>query len=134
MECKLEIVKELDRLYGGQLIERTDLEQRPRLKKLYGELCAYVHSSYKELRSLQSRSPKELETLRFEQDSEMEAICQDFVNHTMDTVFFVALSLFPEILAPREKFMKMRTGLHQSLEKLGLELTLSKWPHSRARQ
>jgi len=56
------------------------------------------------------------------------------VNHTMDTVFFVALSVFPEILAPREKSMKMRTGLHQSLEKLGLKLTLSKWPHSRARQ
>lgn len=128
MQCKLEIVKELDRHYRGQLIEPTGLEHKETLKELYGELSGYVHSSYKELSALQSRSPRELESLKFEQDPEMEKICEAFLNRAMDAVFFVALSLFPDISRPPKRLENLGNSFRQSSRKLELKLTLSKWP------
>lgn len=132
MQCKLEIVKELDRLHRGQLIEHTDLKKdaKQKVRYLYEELCKYVHPSYRELTSLQSRSRKERESLEFERDPEMEKICEGLVNRTMDAAFLVALSLFPEISNPPKKFEKMRSSFGRSTEALGFELTRSKWSRS----
>jgi len=127
MQCKLEIVKEIEYLYGSDLIDKTDLSHKHHLKKLYGELCKYVHSSYKELLSSRPKDPKKIAGLEFEPDPDMMKLCLSFVNRTIDVVFFVVLSLYPEILGPDTRFGKIRTSFPQSSKKLGFELTLSKW-------
>jgi hypothetical protein len=127
--CKLEIVKELDRLRQGQFIGHTDLKKEDGsvLKGLYGELCQYVHPSYKEITALQARSEKELKSLKFEPDPQMKEICSDLLNRTMDAVFYVALSLFLEISRPPKKFAKMGASFQRSAKALGLKLTSDKW-------
>jgi hypothetical protein len=126
MQCKLEIVKEVEDLYGSRLIDRTDLEHGKALKKLYGELCKYVHSSYRELLSTRPRDSKKIANLEFEPDSEMENLCQDFVMRTMDVVFLVALGMFPEILGPATKYSKIRELWLEASKELGFEFALTK--------
>jgi hypothetical protein len=79
-------------------------------------------------KNLSSQSPKILRiaSLKFEIDHEMAKVCWDFVNRTIDAIFFVMLSLFPEILGPETKFKKIRDDFPESLRKLGLRLTLTK--------
>jgi hypothetical protein len=127
--CKLEIVRELDRFRQGQFISQTDLkkEDRSLLKVLYTELCQYVHPSFKEITDLQARSEGELRSLKFEQDPRMKELCSDLLNRTMDAVFYVALSLFPEISRPPKKFAKMGASFQRSAKALGLKLTSDKW-------
>jgi hypothetical protein len=127
IQCKLEIVKEIECFYGGKLIGRTDLTQKNDLNKLYTELCAYVHSSYKELVSSMPRNSKDIASLKFEVDHEMTKVCWDFVNRTIDAIFFIMLSLFPQILGPETKFKKTRDSFPDSMRNLGLRLTLTKW-------
>jgi hypothetical protein len=124
MMCKLEIIKEIERLHGVKMIKKTGLTHKTQLEKLYEGLCSYVHSSYKEL---VSSGPVTTETTRFDfkPDPELSQLCKDFVNRTIDAVFFISLSLFPEILQPELKFQKMRTSIIKSLRELGFGLALS---------
>ena len=126
MQCKIEIVKELEDLYGARMIRKTHLNHHQLLEKLYGELCAYVHSSYDELISSRSEKPEEIAGLEFERDSEMVDLCVSFVNRTIDVVFFVVLSLFPDILGPKTRFKKIRADFPKFSKELELNLTLSK--------
>lgn len=123
--CKLEIIKEVEGLYGTKMIDETDLTHKTQLEKLYRGLCSYVHSSYEELIS---SGPVTTETTRldFKPDLALSQLCKDFVNRTMDAVFFISLSLFPEILRSELKFQQMRTSVIKSLRELGFGLALSK--------
>ena len=127
MQCKVEIVKELEDLYGAKMIRKTHLKHHGLLEKLYGELCAYVHSSFDELVYSRSEKPEEIASLEFERDPKMMALCMSFVNRTIDAIFFVVLSLFPDILGPKTKLEKIRAIFPKSSKELGLNLTLSKF-------
>jgi phosphoenolpyruvate synthase/pyruvate phosphate dikinase len=125
----MEIVKELDHLYGRKLIENRDIKLKCKneIVLLYSDLCAFVHSSYKELSSVQSRSVEELESLNFEEDSEMQEICENYVNRTIDAVFFVTLSLFPDISKLPTRFENMGKKFLENSKALRLNWTVKQW-------
>lgn len=89
--CKLEIVKEIDKLIGNKLIDNTDLQNKEKLKKRYSDLCAFVHSSYQELESPINKG-KIGPTITFIYDEELFDKCYVFTNGIMDAVIFVLLS------------------------------------------
>lgn len=128
MPCKLEIVKEIEEWggFGGRLIDRTALRHKRELKNLYGELSAYVHSSHKELVQSRPKRAKEIASLKFEKDIEMANLCVNFANRTIDAVFFVTLSLFPQIFGPHTRAVKIKASFPGSLKELGCRLTLGK--------
>jgi len=126
MVCKLEIIKAIDDvLYGGKLIERIGpgFKHKQDLKDLYSDLSKYIHSTHKEL---ESSLPKEgkIADLRFEPNKKMTRLCVDLVNRTLDAVFFVALSNFPNIMGPTTGHKKIREGFPASLTELGCKLTM----------
>lgn len=50
INCKLEILKEIDLLIGSRLIDKTDLgKYKNDIKKLYSDLSKHVHSSFEKL-------------------------------------------------------------------------------------
>lgn len=127
MSCKLEIVKEIENWrYGTRLIEETDLGHKEDLKRLYKELSEYVHSSYKEPDSSRPKTAKKIAHLKFERDSEMINLCVRASNQCIDVVFFVAISLFPQIFGLQTKREKMKRSFIDSLKKFQCEMTLDK--------
>ena len=109
IECKLEIIKEIDKLVGGRLIDRTDLEHKKELKALYSDLSKYIHSSYKELKPTIEKGEVDCRvTFAFNKDLFYK--CLEFSNRTMDAFFFVILSLYPEIVSKiREDQMLLKS-------------------------
>ena len=127
MSCKLEIVKEIDRrAFGGKLVDQTDLEHKQDLKGLYSELSAYVHSTYRELTSSMPKKAKQIADLKFEPDDKMRKLCIRLTNQTMDTVFFITLSLFPGIFGPHTKQTKIKKSFPKSLQEFDCKLTQEK--------
>lgn len=128
MPCKVEIVKEVDRWgFGGRLIEQTNLRHKKDLKDLYSELSTYVHSTYRELISSLPKKEKQIADLKFEADNEMKNLCIDLVNCTIDAVFFVTLSLFPEIFGTQTKLItNIKRSFAESLKELECRFTLKK--------
>jgi len=127
MVCKLEIVKEIDRWgFGGRLIDQTNLGHKQNLKDLYSELSTYVHSTHRELASSLPKKAKQVADLKFEANVEMTNLCTSFANQTLDAVFFVTLSLFPEIFGPRTKQKKIKASFPRSLQEFDCKLTLEK--------
>jgi len=127
MMCKLEIVKEIDRWgFGGRLVDQTDLGHKPDLKDLYGELSTYVHSTYRELTSSLPKKAKQIADLEFKKDLELENLCVKLTNRTIDAVFFVTLSLFPNIFGPETKQTRIKASFPRSMEHFECELTLEK--------
>jgi len=86
LECKIEIIKEIERLVGGTLIDRTDLKNKDKLKKLYQKLCKYIHSSYEELQEISHSK------ITFTYDKELFDKCYTFTNKVMDAIIFVLIS------------------------------------------
>lgn len=97
IECKLEIIKEIDRLVGGRLIDRTDLGHKKEIKVLYSDLSKYVHSSFEEARSTIERGEVD-HRVTFAFNKDLFYKCLEFSNRVMDTSFFVILFLYPEII------------------------------------
>lgn len=97
MGCKLEIIKEIDKLIGGRLIDRTNLEHKKEFKVLYSDLSKYVHSSYEELRPTIEKGEVDYRvTLAF--NKELFYKCMELTNRVMDIFLFVMLSLYPKII------------------------------------
>jgi hypothetical protein len=127
IKCKMEIVKEIECLFGAKLIDGTDLKKKNELNALYGELCDYVHGTFKELSFSMPKNYEAIAKLEFIYDKEMADVCWDFVNRTIDAIFFITLSIFPEILGPNTKYKEMKNSFSNSIRELGLKLTLTKW-------
>jgi len=89
IECKLEIIKEIEHLTGGRLIDKTDLKHKEKLKALYGDLCKYVHPSYKELEPVISQGKVEPRII-FTFDKELYLKSVEFMEKVFD-VFTLAL-------------------------------------------
>jgi len=127
MPCKLEIVKEIDKWgFGGRLVDKTDLKHKEDIKRLYGELSGYAHSTHKELVSSLPQDAKEIADLRFYEDAEMKEVCLKLAGQTIDAVFFVTLSLFPKILGPEMRSTNLRKSVLVFFQKHKCRLTLEK--------
>jgi hypothetical protein len=109
MGCKLEIIKEIDKLIGARLIDRTDLEHKKELKELYSDLSKYVHSSYEELRQA-------IENYRFTLafNKELFYKCMEFTNRVMDIFFFMMLSLYPEVIPTIKEHQQLLRSLDEN--------------------
>ena len=109
IERKLEIIKEIDKLVGSRLIGRTDLEHKKKLKALYSDLSKSIHSTYKELKPTIEKGEVDYRvTFAFNKDLFYE--CLKFSNRTMDAIFLVILSLYPEIVSKiREDQMLLKS-------------------------
>ena len=109
MGCKLEIIKEIDKLIGGRLIDRTDLEHKKELKALYSGLSKYVHSSYEELRPTIEKGEVDYR-VTFAFNKNLFYKCMELTNRVMDIFFFVMLSLYPKIIPTiRENQLLLRS-------------------------
>ncbi len=96
-ECKLEIIKEIDRLTGGRLIDKADFRHKNELKVLYSDLCKYVHSSYEELRPTLDKGEVDYRvTLAF--NKELFHKCKEFSTRVTDAFFVLMFSLYPKII------------------------------------
>jgi len=95
---KLEIIKKKDRLYGGKLIRKLDLNNKGKLKELYSTLSKYVHSSYEELEPT-IKGGKVAFRVTFAFDEDLFNKCADFTNKVMDVIYFVVFNRFPQLCA-----------------------------------
>ncbi|HUV02560.1 MAG TPA: hypothetical protein VMW67_03825 [Desulfobacteria bacterium] len=113
MGCKLEIIRALDKLIGGRLIDRTDLEHKKELKVLYSDLSKYVHSSYEELRPTIEKGEIDYRfTLAF--NKELFYKCMEFTNRVMDIFFFMILSLHPEVIPTIKENQQLLRSLDET--------------------
>jgi len=91
IECKLEIIKEIENLTGGRLIDKTDLECKDKLKTLYRDLCKYVHPSYEELEPV-IRQGKVDSHITFTFDKELYLKSVEFTEKVFDVFTLILLS------------------------------------------
>lgn len=118
--CKLEIIKEIDKLIGGRLIDRTDLEHKNELKVLYSDLSKYVHGSYEELRPTIEEGELDYRvTLAF--NKELFYKCMEFTNRVMDAFFFVLLSSYPDIITKIREDQLLLQSLNENKCALSVE-------------
>ncbi len=93
MNCKLEILKEIDKqMFGGRLIDRTNLEHKQEISDLYSELSRYIHSSYEELKPAIKGQSDWRFTFAF--NRELFVKCEELVNRVMDVIYFTFLKRF----------------------------------------
>ena len=117
-EERYEKIRGEDRLRGRKLICKLDLPQnvKDHFKKLYNELCDYVHPSFKLLMEL-----FEDFKISFFYNEEWFLNAQSFHQRTCDAVLYLMLRTFPEA-AP---IFFSRLYVISSLRKMDCLLTLS---------
>ncbi len=121
MECKLEIIKEIDKfIFGSKLINSTDLENKNKLKKLYSELSKYIHSSYESLKS-PIKEGKVDTSIIFTYNKELFGECYIFTNRVMDMVMFILMSFEKRMIKKIQKDKLMV----EFLKKTDCELSLN---------
>jgi len=122
IECKLEIIKEIDKLiFGSKLIDSTDLENKKKLKKLYSELSKYIHSSYESLKS-PIKEGKIDTSIIFTYDKELFDKCYVFSNSVMDAIIFILLSFEKRIIKKIQEDKLMMRFLKETNCELSLKL------------
>jgi hypothetical protein len=122
MVCKLEIIKEMDKLiFGSKLIERTDLHNKKKLIDLYSELSKYVHSSYEQMKPPLKEGKIEPHIL-FTYDEELFNKCHTFTNKVMDALTFVLMSFENEMIVKIQKDKILMQILKENNCKLSLNL------------
>lgn len=121
IECKLEIIKEIEReAYGKRLIDRISLSNKDKIRDLYSQLSKYSHSSYTELEMSILRGKVDfLVTPSF--DDELFSKCEILTHKVMDIVYLIVLNRFPQIC---EIIMKDKM-LIKALEKFDSKITLN---------
>jgi len=130
LEFKIKILDELQRkrFIGSKLIKATDLkeESKKELINLYWELSKMVHWYFKKEAEEAKQAEKEKGEEKFRKKLDVMPTQEDFnkcENYTLkvwDAVFFMWLSLFPEV---KMKF-KEDKELMDILRKHSMELTL----------
>jgi hypothetical protein len=121
MKCKLEIIKEIDKLIGAKLIDNTDLKNKKEMKDLYSELSKYIHSSYEELELL-IKEGKIHTYSAFVYDNKFFSKCYDFTNKVMDSIMFIILSFEKRIIKKVQEDELMMKFLIDTDCKLSLRL------------
>lgn len=119
MECKLEILEEIDDLTGGRLINRLDIPERykQRIKTLYSDLCKYVHPSHKEWEKI-IKEGKIRPKLTFEYDKELFEESIEFTDRVIDAIVFLLMNFSTEMVEEirgDEIFLKSIGNVKESL-------------------
>ena len=122
MVCKLEIIKEIEKmLFGSKLIEKTDLKSKEKLKSLYSRLSKCIHSSYEELSAGKSDQP-----FLSAYDKELFDKCYIFKNEVMDAIIFILISFDNEIIDKIQRNKRTMDFLNESNCELCLSLLKNK--------
>lgn len=119
MECKLEILKEIDRLFGERLIDNLDLSKKykKQIKILYSDLCKYTHPSYKEWKKIIKEgkvSPK----ITFVYDKELFEECIGFTDRVIDVIVFLLINFCNKMVKEIKKdeiFLESISNVKNSL-------------------
>ncbi|MHA1651701.1 MAG: hypothetical protein ACTSYB_16030 [Candidatus Helarchaeota archaeon] len=121
IKCKIEIVKELQKfLFGGRLIDRTDLQNKQALKNLYSDLSKFVHGSWEELKPIIGEW--KIWVAGFHAfDMDLFNKCVEFTNRVMDAVHFIISSYSDEIASK----MKNSSKITNTLKEFNCELSLN---------
>ena len=99
MECKLEILKEIDKLAGRRLIERLDISKRyqEQIKKLYSELCKWVHPSYKEWQKIIEEGEIGSK-ITFNYDKKLFEECGELTDRVINTIVFLLMNFCNDLI------------------------------------
>lgn len=114
MECKLEILKEVE-LYGFKLISKNpDLKRKDKkeLNSLYSQLSKHIHSSYEKLSPIFEKDEFE-HNIRFKFNRRMLEECIKLLQRTIDAIFLLIF------LYETDLSTKMGTTFINTLEKNG---------------
>lgn len=122
IQCKLEILKEIDKLTGGKLIENLDIDvkykgQNGQIKILYSDLCKFVHPSFNEWQKIVEGGDVSSK-ITFSYDKESFEECVDLTDRVMDVIVFLLMN-FSNDLAEKIKgdeiFLKSISNVKNSL-------------------
>ncbi len=117
LECKLEIIKEIDKLIGGTLINKTNLENKEKLRELYSKLSKYIHASYEEVQEMGNNHNKLISAY----DKELFNKCYIFTNKVMDAIIFLLMSFEKRMI----KKIKEDKLMMEFLKETNCELSLN---------
>jgi hypothetical protein len=92
LKCKIEILKELDELYGSKLIDKVGFDKK--LKEIYHILCDFSHASFSSIFYYFDGKILHAETV-FDSNS-CDWICK-LLNEIMDTFYFLIFQIFNKI-------------------------------------
>lgn len=119
---KLDIVeKEELELFGRKLISKLDLNQQDELKRIYGVLSKYEHSTYEEMKSAIQEGNVDVRIL-FTFDKDLFHKCKDFTNEVMDATFYLVLDNFPQAVSKLKSDKMTIYWLKELDSKLTLQL------------
>jgi glycosyltransferase involved in cell wall biosynthesis len=118
--CKLEIIKELEKLVGRKLIKRLEIDSSVKQKasEIYSYLSKFIHSSYKELEPVIRRGKVDTR-VTFSFDKELFDICERLTNEVMDVLYYLIFMRFLNLEN------KIKDRVIQSFKKQNCTLTLS---------
>lgn len=120
IQCKLEIVKEIERdAFGGRLIDKLSITHKEKIKELYYVLSKYTHSTYKELEPILRRGKVDL-MISPSFDEELFNQCEMLTHNVMDVVYVLLLNRFSQL----KNTIKENELLVKSLEDSRCEMTL----------
>lgn len=119
MECKLEILKEVDRVTGRKLIDRlhVDGKYKDQIKALYSELCKYIHPSYEEWKRL-IREGKVDSKITFHYDKELFEESIRYTDRVIDVIVFLLMNSCEDVVNKvknDEIFLKSISNVEDSL-------------------
>lgn len=120
MECKLEIIKEIEKLVGSRLIDKIDIGNKSKLKKLYSKLCQYIHPSYEGLR-LPVKEGNIVESILFKYNQELFDNCYLLTNEVIDVIILLLMLYRGKII---EK-IQIDNYMMEFLKKSNCELSLN---------
>ena len=97
IDCKLEILKEIDRMVGSRLIDSTDLKRKNELKTLYGELSGYIHSSHLKVAPVFENNEHYQNTF-FGYNERMFKKSTYLTKKTIDAIIYIILSFDKDLI------------------------------------
>lgn len=99
MECKLEILKEIDRLTGEKLIKNLDIDgkHKQQINILYSDLCKFVHPSYKEWQKIVEGGDVSSKITFFYDKKSFEE-CIELTDKVIDIIVFLLMNFSNEMI------------------------------------
>jgi len=91
INCKIEIIKEVEKRRFSDLISDIGLKNKGELKGLYKKLCKFVHPSYREINTDAGSR------IAFWYDKELFDECYTLTNKIMDNTIFILIQFNKEI-------------------------------------
>lgn len=121
MECKLEILKEIDRLTGGKLINKLDVDgkHKHQINILYSDLCKFVHPSHEEWQKIVENGGISSKIAFIYNNKSFEE-CVELTDRVIDTIVFLLMNFCNDLIEEirgDEIFLKSISNVENSLVK-----------------